>query len=63
MTAAAARSTVVGGGKRPATEVIVDGALRLAVRDEDADGIVELLADALLASLEASDRGTAEVGQ
>ena len=39
---------------RPRTsEAVVDGALWLTVRDEDRDGIAELLAAMLLAALEA----------
>jgi hypothetical protein len=39
--------------RRPTTEAVVEGALRLVVRDEAGDAIAELLADALVAALEA----------
>jgi predicted PilT family ATPase len=54
---APARSSIaVGGRRRLPTETIVEGALHLVVRDEDIDGVAELLADALVAALEVEDR-------
>jgi hypothetical protein len=48
-------------GRAVQPEAIVDGALHLAVADEDRDGVAELLADLLLASLESGDRADLDV--
>jgi hypothetical protein len=53
---------VNGVKRRPAAETLAEGALRLVVRDEDADDVAGLLADLLVASLDTCPLEV-EVGQ